>query len=779
MTKFHTGCSALALLAAIAATPASAQETPAADAVAADTPDAGLAEITVTAQRREENLQRAAVAISVIGASDIRDAGITSPAQLTSLVPSLQVASGNGSYANFYVRGVGNFNGNALTDSAVAFHYDGVYIARPSSTTGFYYDLERVEVLKGPQGTLYGRNATGGAINVIPVKPGYDFGGYASVDIGNYNQIRVEGALNAPLSDKAAVRLSGIVARHGAYMKDGTDNQRDAGLRGQLRFDPADDLSITIGADYFRQRGTGAGGTLVVTGVDNRYGNFSPEASAVFTSVPHVLGGRTFDPLPAIQYQKNEYFGINSTISWKPDFGSFTIIPAFRRSDIEYASANVGFFIFQKERFDQTSIEARYASPETEPLRLLVGGYYFHERGKDPYNIINNQFGSANQLNQRYGTDASALFGRLTYDITPTFRATGGIRYTHEKKKYSGETLALVRTCLAGFLQCPNAVAFPNEPTVPPFAALPDGTVIPQFFPDGIGQFGTFIAQDKEATFNRVTWRAGLDWDVTPRNLLYAAYETGFKSGGFYATRDAGIYRPETIQAWTLGSKNRFLDNRIQLNLEAFYWKYRDQQVSHLGLDSAGTLVFPTENVGRSTVKGVEAEAQFLATPDTLLKADVQYLDSVYNSFVYLSPVAGGAPFTGCAVTPGATNFTIDCSGFRPPQSPKWSLNLAGEQTFHLQNGSKIQFDLRAHHQSRTLTSLEFLPDEYQKAYWTVDAQIALHGKAGWQLALYMNNIFDVTVKGQTFLTTYAAVPLASAILRPPRTFGARFTYDF
>ena len=226
----------------------------------------GLNDIVVTAQRRSENLQRAAIAVSAIGGDALRDANITKPTELTTVVPALQVATSAGPYSLFYLRGVGNFNGNALSDSAVAFNFDGVYVGRPSSTTGFFYDLDRVEVVKGPQGTLYGRNATGGAINVIARKPELDkIGAEATAEYGNYNALRLDGAINLPLGDIAAIRAAGIYVKHDGYMKDGTDRQDDLGGRLSLRVEPSTNLSINVVGDYFRQRGTGPGGDVVAT----------------------------------------------------------------------------------------------------------------------------------------------------------------------------------------------------------------------------------------------------------------------------------------------------------------------------------------------------------------------------------------------------------------------------------------------------------------------------------------------------------------------------------
>lgn len=785
--------SMVALAACLMLHPATAQTTPSPAGEpttgGADTTDAngqGLGDIVITAQRKSESLQKAPVAVAVVGGDTIRSAGVVSPAQLSTLIPALQVANGNGAYANFYVRGVGTPTGNALTESAIAFNYDGVYIARPSSTTGFFYDLERVEVLKGPQGTLYGRNATGGAINVLPQAPTFELGGYGNVTFGNYNNVNLEGAINLPLVTNVALRVSGIYDTRDGYMKDGTDDQKDYGGRIQLRIEPSSSLSILIGADYFHQGGKGRGGTPVRLGVANRYGTFSPQANALLTSIPHVLGGTNFVAQPDIQYQNNTYWGVNARVTYKSDIGTFTFIPAYRSSKLDYITANVGFFILQKEQFEQQTAELRYTSPDTLPIHVLLGGYYFRERGRDPYNIINNQFALVVQPNQRYGTNSAAAFGRLTYDITSTLRVTGGLRYTWEQKLYSGDELSLNRICLAGFGQCPGqAIPFPFTTATPAYIPLPDNTLVPDFtsfgaFPFQVGQFGNWAALSKKRSWTKVTWRAGFDWNVTPQNLIYASYETGFKSGGFYVTRDAGAYQPETIKAVTIGSKNRFFGDKLQINLEAFYWKYRNQQISHVGLDSFGAFIYPTDNAGSSTVKGAEADIQYLLTPTTRLSGDIQYLAARYDHFIYANPVSAGPPQTACGVTANATSFVIDCSGRRPPQSPEWSINLGLSQTVRLAGSGRFVLDARAHYQSETLTSIEYLPEEFQKGYWQADAQLTYYDPSDrFSVAAFVNNLTDATVKGQTYLVTYAAIPTAWAILRPPRTYGVRLGMKF
>ena len=217
-----TLCVGLVITSVVIWTGSSAEQSQVSPRAAGD----ALEEIVVTAQRREENLQHAAVAVTVLTGSDLQGTGTLHQQDLTQLVPSLQVSTAAGPYPLFYLRGVGNFNGNAFSDSAVAVNLDNVLIARPSSTAGMFYDLSRVEVLKGPQGTLYGRNATGGAINVISNKPTDEFSGAGTIDIGNYRTKIISGFINVPLTSTLDARLAVQSSQHAGYMSDGNDDDR-------------------------------------------------------------------------------------------------------------------------------------------------------------------------------------------------------------------------------------------------------------------------------------------------------------------------------------------------------------------------------------------------------------------------------------------------------------------------------------------------------------------------------------------------------------------------
>ena len=224
---------------------AQAQEVPEADAAT------GLSEIVVTAQRKAENSQKAAIAIDVVSADDLAQAGVVNVATLSKSAPSLAVVTAGGPNTSFFIRGVGNFTFNGFTDPAVAFNIDGVYQGRATSTVGAFFDLERIEVLKGPQGTLYGRNATGGAINVLPnrPKPGV-LEGFVAAGYGNYNAFDGEAALNVPIGENGALRVSGRVVDSDGTNADGTNDEKAQAFRVQVMSKLTDNLTVRLAGDY-------------------------------------------------------------------------------------------------------------------------------------------------------------------------------------------------------------------------------------------------------------------------------------------------------------------------------------------------------------------------------------------------------------------------------------------------------------------------------------------------------------------------------------------------
>lgn len=743
--------------------PALAQEasTSAADAEA----NGGIAEIIVTAQRREESLQKAAIAVSAVGADMLEARGITTTEEVSKLVPALVIQQTGGTNINPYLRGVGAFGSGPGSENAVSFSTDGVFIGRPSGTLGSFYDLERVEVLKGPQGTLYGRNSTGGAINLVSRKPKLgDRSGNVQFEVGNYDSIRAQAAVNLPLGDNAALRVAGQITKRDGYLTRGYDDDSGQAARAQLLFKPTDRLSILIGGDYYSQSSSGPGSVLVPNGtipnapsIKDRISGADPRSLAVLSARFPGQYNSLFLPTDD-GYVKGEFWGVSATIDYDLGFATLTAIPAYRSSSPEYVSFRPGFFQSQGETAKQFTGELRLASNGNRPLSYVLGLFYFDQQ-QDSFTNNKQAINNQNENIFNISTKSWAAFGQLTYSLTDRLRVVGGARYTKETR----DQVALTRGATA---------AVPN----PPFVPLNGST-----------------------EFDRVTWKAGLEFDAGLRSLVYANVATGFKSGGvgqYSPTRpDLNNFAPESLTAYTLGSKNRFFSNKLQLNVEAFYWDYRDQQLGVLvpRIENPTSIGQRTINIGKARFYGVDTEAMWQPTRLDTFNLNIQYLNSKYLDFVYERGVAGPVGGTGvnCPSTQisagSPRRFIVDCSGKTGINAPKWSLSGGYQHKFPISDTLDLTASVSSQYQSSRILGTEFADEQRQRAVMMSDASLTLENpEERWSLTAFVNNIenkavrnqvFQRQIQGSTSPTGQASVFYAG--LRPPRTYGIRGNFRF
>jgi iron complex outermembrane recepter protein len=627
------------------ATPAFAQSKP--DSTAEESETGKIEEIVVTAQRKSENSQRAAIAIDVVSGDQIAQAGITSQNALDDLAPALDVANVGGANTTFFVRGVGNFSTNAYTDPATAFNYDGVYIGRPASTAGLFYDLERIEVLKGPQGTLYGRNATAGAINVIPArpKPG-ETSSKVIASYGNYNALNAQAAINLPMGENGAIRVAGAISDRDGFLSDGTSDEKVRALRVQMLADLTEDLTVRVQADYAHQGGRAQGAYYAATtgafdaatqsysfnptGFPSSQGLLDPISQAFRQTRFSGQARRNLTPLASESFLGDDFYGFNVEITYDSPIGTLTLLPAFRSAKLVDQHSSAGFTPFTQEKFDQTSVEARLGG-QAGMFEYIAGLYFYDENVKGNYTFAQTVQSSYQDFVTT--TKSYAAFGRLTAKLTDRLRITGGIRYTDDKKTMDGAADTILQICPgAPAVRCPNAPLIPitDSPDQLPFAVpTRGGTPLPVLV-NGVAT-GAITVRSPAVVLaasgtSKVTFRAAVEYDVAERSLLYLSFENGYRSGGFSLANGRTTFQPEFIDAFTVGSKNRFFDNRLQLNFEGFYWKYRNQQIAHFGLDGNGSNAFFTENVGRSTIKGFEVDAKIAVSDNTRLRGTVPRL---------------------------------------------------------------------------------------------------------------------------------------------------------
>lgn len=816
----------------------------------------GLEEITVTAQRKPETLQSAAIPINVATGERLELLGIGNAEKLNKISPALAVSSGGGANTAFFVRGVGNFTNNGYTNPAIAFNLDGVYVGRPSSTISSFLDLNRVEVLKGPQGTLYGRNSTGGAINVIPNKPTLgENSGSIRLGVGNYEATNVTGIGNFALGDSTAIRAAAIVSQHDGYFSDGTSELEDVALRFQLYGEPSDAFNYRVSADYSTQKGTGAG--VQVNG-RFRFTPFSPDLPVPnWTWIPlpadaggdytglhtpetlqyigdNVASAPGFMPYVGFAYPSRDdsYSGIMAELNFALGETDLVIIPAYRVSKLNNRFNGPPFkAALNQDEAKQASLEARL-SGDSERFDWLLGAHYYDENVEGVNSF--NQFSNANQNDWDSSVEAIALFARGTFSISDNFRLVAGIRYTDESRSMDAMNDATVALCLEETVGrppfCPQIESIPVgltqleslsqlDPALFPTGSPinPDGTITPGARPYGPinyfapAQFGpgalmiitpsSYSSTDGDT---EPTYRLAFEYDLADDNMLYASYESGFRAGGFNLSQGNETYKPEYIDAYTIGSKNRFLDNTFELNVELFYWDYQDQQLAALGLDENGNNSFFTRNVGAATIKGAEIDFQWAASDNTLLRGAVQFLDSTYDSFTFkqvdLSDVGDPpnflTPVNGCdntqvlfqgdnvipwtpqdeAVPGNERGFIVDCSGKDALKSPEWTATFGIQHTFNLGSYALIG-NLDGRYRGERELGFNYLPEGRAPSVVTADASLTLLSDNGnWTLNAYVLNLTD-----ETIATTYqlGSGSVSGSALEPPMTYGIRFGYDF
>ena len=750
--------------------PASAAPTAGTDVSTPEQDSRGLKDIIVTAQRRSENLQRAAVAVTAVTGQTLINAGVTDPTQLTKLIPALTVQP-VGISSSFFIRGVGATAINSFQENAIAFSVGGVFYARPTAPAGTFFDLDRIEVLKGPQGTLYGRNATGGAINLIPKRPELGkFGGDFSAEYGNYNAFKTQGGVNIPLGSTAAIRLAGQIVDRKGYLSDGYDDEKTQAVRGSLLFKPSAAFSLLLSGDYVHQGGKGVGAVLVPSPAtpnapdpSQRIGAADPRITTILQDVTYnqfrFIPPFSFLPPAAIRtlvtvplqdgFQDSTFWGASATANLDVGFADLTTILAYRNSKPDVLTYAPGFPGRFTEADDQYTGEVRLSSKGEGPLRYVVGAFYFDET-QDGYNNYDQGALANTEYLPHLKTKSKAAFGQLTYSVAPAFRVVAGGRYTKEDKTLVGSTR--------------NRSLFnPNPPFVP-------------------------ISGD--LSFGKFTWKAGIEWDVAPRSLIYANASTGFKAGGFYPSAGRNTYNPETLTAYTLGSKNRFFDNRLQLNLEAFYWKYRNQQISYVGPIEATPGNFAqagvTINAGKARMYGAEVEMLFQPTQQDTFGATVQYLNSRYESLTYNAISTSGAPLiTSCKVgpdtrtaTPPTRLFIVDCSGKPGVNSPKLTFNLSYEHRVTFDSGYNLTAGVRSRIESSSWLNLDYLDYQRRDASTNTDVYLTLGAPQNhWSVTGFVNNLEDDTVYAGGL--TRPIINATILTLRPPRTYGVRVGLRF
>ncbi|MFT3906748.1 MAG: TonB-dependent receptor [Steroidobacteraceae bacterium] len=784
---------------------------------------AGLEEIVVTAEKRSENLQKTAISITALTGDDLRDAAKTDLNKIVESVPGVVMNGGgvNGSYA--YIRGVGStprFTG----DSSVTLTTDGIFNQRGNSSRGSFYDVARVEVLRGPQTTLTGRNAEGGSINVITNAPLLDQTvARASITAGNYGTLAGEGALNLPLADTLAVRAAFSAIKRGPYFSDDSGDEDTVSSRLRLLYQPSEAIKLILSGEYSTQ------GAVETGGVNSGYIDLSQPF--------HVVNGYYWSRSPKLSSSDYRVTNLYADFSWDWNWATLYVQPTYQRNILKSLAYTTNEATYQKALVsgysnatayaratsfaggnslsEQKTMEVRLNSPDNQRLKWLGGLYYFYNTQEQAPNSI---AGSSTttvpatalplfpvgdyqniypQSPSREARDFD-VFGQATWSFTDASRGTAGARWSKAERA-------------RGY--------------APGYYVEPDGTVIntTRSFPLDNGVAGTTTAgtatgtrgipnnsvvydiSAASRTYYDVNYHVAFEHDFSPDSMWYASVSTGWKPGSFsfIASEDqicqvsdgcatavpylasgfSAFYKPEHLLAYEIGSKNTWLQNRLRVNGSVFYYNYKDYQFDYnvnpynldTGVDPDYTTTV-TANADKAVSYGGELEASWLLTPADKFDLAVGYTHARIKELNVASTASAALKAWAAAMTDQPM-----------PRAPDWTVAPSYAHTFALPNSAQLELSVDGQYQSTqtlilpaTVVQLQH-PDYYQQEpFWKFNASVG-YSKPGdkWSVRAYVRNLTNKVTMEQwsipTSFSTYGAVTFYPA---DPRTYGVMLSAE-
>jgi len=541
------------------------------------------------------------------------------------------------------------------------------------------------------------------------------------------------------------------------------------------------------------------GYTFTPTNFAPSEGILSPRSQAYVGNFFIRQAGRTGERIQGQPFTNNNFWGVLAEFNLKAGPGAITVLPAYRRSTLDNLITPGMNGAGTTELDEQFSLEARYAG-SVGPVDFVIGAFYFKEDVATTTYF--SQFTVVPYQDLTNSTKSYAGFGKLTWHATDNLSLTAAGRFTEDSKRFDGVSDTYILFCgnPAARNTCPTLPFIPLVPTAADLRAFYAGRgipvvnvplfVLPPFL--GGSQTAPFVLNsptriNADLKNDKFTYRLAAEYQLGSQSMIYASYETGYHSGGFAFAKGLETYRPETIQAWTIGSKNRFFGNKVQLNVEGFYWKYKDQQFSQFGYDlgTPPTTVFLTRNVGRSTIYGIDLDAQWLVTEHTLLSGNVQYVNTNYDSFVYDVPNQGLPPVTTCGFQPLTTPingiptavYRVDCSGQKAINTPTWSFNLNAQQTIPL-GGNKVVLQAGTRYRASAQQDPAYSLYGIAKAGTNTNASVTYSpDDETWSITAFVNNIEDF--RRVFAVSQVAASGVYIGAYEAPRTYGIRIGAKF
>ncbi|MEJ7935455.1 TonB-dependent receptor [Sphingobium sp. AN558] len=733
----------LAISASMAAMPALAQ-------APADETGPGVGDIVVTAQKRAENIQDVPASIAAFSQEALENRQIRGLGDLITRVPSLQVGYTYGSNT-LTLRGISTNLTGGFEDPSVAVHVNGVYQARARSLNLTLMDLERIEVLSGPQGTLYGRNATGGVINYILRGPTEQTEAQITGRVGNFDSYALQGYISGPISDTVGFRISGMLDnRDKGFVKNllpGASKSRYfenkfTGVRGILAFKPSDTVQFDLEGSYGNTRSSFNPGVLAPS--------LNPARRA-------VLGPQSFRPREVYADYPSENnskeYAATATLTWDiSDDVQLKSISAYQKYkntmplDLD-ASGFTAQTVFNRFESDTYTQELNLNADSFDGrLKSIFGVYYFNDSVRSASQVLSalanptapaiSTYATTNRLKAR----SIAFFTDQTFSVTDSLRLIGGVRYNIDKKDTQNR---IIRG---------GACPVPGNP---------------------------LLTGDTDQKFTAWTPKAGIQFDVTDKIMAYATYQKGFKAGGVSAGTCGNAYEPETIKGGEVGIKTQFADNRIRLNVAGYWYDYGNLQVQK----TLGTIGgFTVLNAAESRIKGIEANLDAVITSRLKLDAAAMVQSAKYTDFVNCNQtIVLPAPQVACAASDGrpltdpARNQQV--AGNWLNRAAPYSLSIGLQYTADVGAGEimlrgESYWSGRIHFNEFNTAVLDQPAYNIQNAYVTFTPT-----GDRYNLRAFVKNIRNVDYKASGYFNGLTAQ--YTVVWNPPRTYGLEASYRF
>ena len=701
-----------------------------------------LDEIVVTAQHREENLRAVPIAVSAVSADTLKNIGVADTSNLVQAVPSLNFTR-SGPSGIFVIRGVATPNGAAGEEGSTAVYVDDVYMPDLASTVNNFNNIQRVEVLNGPQGTLFGRNAAGGLIRVITRDPGQKTVFNGQMGYGNYETFDGQAYAATPLSDKAAIDIAftghdqGKGFGYDPTLGKDVRTDRHWGVRSKLVLHATDSIKVTLAGDYYKTDDTTPVYIFPISIPTAAY--FASGNSSDLVPVGPISGQDSPAGYPSGTHIR--VWGVSAKVEADVGFADLTSISAYRKLknhsdfDVDGAAADL-FHLGYDSGTRSFQQELRLNSKGSGPLQWQLGGFYFHAFAfTDQFQDGAALRGTRSHIFAHGKTDSLSVFGEATYALTPSTHLTGGLRYTSDKR---GLPIGYVDTILVAT--------------------------------------GAVLAHKTNAltekTFNQVTFRAALRQDLSDNVNLYASVNKGFKSGEFnlQVPGDAPV-DPETIMAYEGGMKGEFLNRHLRVNLAGYHYDIKNYQIR----TTVGTVT-SLQNAAKVKVDGIDISAEAALTGQFHVNAGASWINSRFANYgapgsgfiapgVYPTARAYFNPVTGAAIGGNAT-------GNMTALAPHFTLNLGATYTIPLPEGREIRLTGNMTHKS----SYVFEADNVlrQPAYTVANGSIEFKLTDHVSIEGWMRNIGNKNYNVQ-MVTSVGQAALAAT----PRQYGMDFKWDF